>query len=342
MKTILLTLALLAICSNALVASEFRNFTTTEIEDNWHVQSLIPKGLKQVLETNEVQNQFNTTDFILDKINFVSQKEFKNGYIYRINVDFINSAGEIAHTEFVGTYNIKLKKFSVKSLTYDIQYSQTDFDISEEFKPSPINGTNSTGIFKDLRNYVQENFNDTVIYNKLQNYLFNNGTMFNSTYVPQDYNMSSTYDVPRNYSSDSDNNTWVNKTYSEYSGPLRFQNNTNNNTAANWTNTTYLSSNKTVVGNDTFGANITESVYKTLNMLVESFNNTNLEIDELDLDLDQYIEPLIGTVFDFVAKNLGESFGIDFEKVLAEFIDDLETSDETMPAVPKKHKSVFP
>ena len=333
MKTFFLTLALLAACCTALVPTEFRNLTTTEIDYNYHVQTLIPKGLEQVLQTNQLQNQFNTTDFILDKTNFVSQKEFKNGYIYKVNVDFINSAGEIAHTQFIGTYNTRSRKFSVYSLTYTVQYPQMDYNLEEKFKPNPINGTHSTGIYKDLRNYIQENFNNT------QGYLsFRNATMYNSTYLPQDYNMSSTYDVPQNYSnysSDSYNNTWINKTYSEYDGPSRIQNGTNNTT--NWTNSTYLSSNQTL-NNDTFGANITESVYKSLNMLVDMFNSTDLEIEEIDLDFD--LEPLIGTVFEFVSKRLGESFGVDFEKIMADFID-FETSNETMPDNPKKDKSVF-
>jgi len=277
MKTFIIALALLACCT-AFVPGEFRNLTNAEIEYDSNVQTLIPSGLKEVLKINDIDNKFNTTDFILDKINFVSQKEFSNGYIYKINVDFLNSADEIAQTEFIGTFNAKMKKLSIPSLSYDIKYPKIEEE--EIFVPSPINGTNSLGISKNLRNYLNENFNSTYG-------ITGNTTMYNNTYVPLDYNKTEDYN-------------WRNNTSMTY-----------NNTANMTNNSSEISS-----------ANMTDFVYKTLNILVDRFNNT-MNFDSLnktsnnvtEINLTE-LEPIIDDFFKFVTKGIEDSFGLSLKEVM--------------------------
>jgi len=284
MKTLLLALALLACCS-AFAPNEFYNLTTTEINDNPHLQKLIPSGLADVLKINDLNNQFNTTDFIVDKINFVSMKEFDNGYIYKVNVDFLNSADEIAQTLFTGTYNKKMGKLFINSLSYDIKYPKVEPE-EEIFVPSPINGTYSTGIYKNLRNYLNENFNKTAVYNQTNSHL----VLRNESYVPQKFNNTQQWN---NYT----NTTWRNNTEMTYS------NSTN------------------VTNNEISSANITEFVYNSLNILVDEFNktmnfdNNSTSYDFSKADLSE-LEPVVDELLTFVTKGIEETFGMSWKQIM--------------------------
>jgi len=314
MKTFVIAFALLACCT-AFVPGEFRNLTDTEIEYDSHVQSLIPSSLQEVLKINDLDNKFNTTDFILDKINFVSQKEFSNGYIYKINVDFLNSADEIAQTEFIGTYNGKMKKLSIPSLSYDIKYPKFVEEEEEVFIPSPINGTNSFGVYKHLRNYLNENFNSTYG-------LSGNTTMYNNTYIPLDYNKTEDYN-------------WRNNTFMTYNNT--YYNSTNKTDDYNWRNNTSMTyNNRTNNISEISSANITEFVYNALNNLVDQFNNTmNLDsyysvnktsnnVTEIDLT---ELEPIIDDFFKFVNKEVQETFGFGLKEMMTTLLDLAENSE---------------